>query len=289
MTWLAVLLGAVVGLALGEMAGAAAGAALAWLALAVQRQGRAIDALHERLEAQKAASLPTARATRPDAPVETVAAVAAVAAVAPVEAVEIAKPFEAAAPLEPLEPQQPAAAVQPLAPIEAPPPTPGLIARAKAWLWGGNTIAKLGVGILFLGLAFLAKYAAEHTQLPVELRLAGIGAVALALLALGWRLRRQRPAYAFALQGGAVAVLYLTLFVGFKFYGVIAAGPVFATMVLVAGLAAALAVLQDAKSLALIGALGGFATPLLVSTGSGNALALFSYYLVLNLGIAAVA
>jgi uncharacterized membrane protein len=48
-------------------------------------------------------------------------------------------------------------------------------------------------------------------------------------------------------------------------------------------------VLQDARSLAVIGALGGFATPLLVSSGSGNYVALFSYYLVLDLGIALVA
>ena len=39
----------------------------------------------------------------------------------------------------------------------------------------------------------------------------------------------------------------------------------------------------------MIGALGGFATPLLVSTGSDNARALFAYYLVLDVGIAAVA
>ncbi|NJO13602.1 MAG: DUF2339 domain-containing protein, partial [Gammaproteobacteria bacterium] len=50
-----------------------------------------------------------------------------------------------------------------------------------------------------------------------------------------------------------------------------------------------LAVLQDARALAVIGALGGFATPLLVSTGSGNHVALFSYYFVLDLGIALVA
>ena len=63
------------------------------------------------------------------------------------------------------------------------------------------------------------------------------------------------------------------------------AGPL-AAVVLVA---AALAVLQDARALAVIGALGGFATPLLVSSGSGNQVALFAYYLVLDLGIAAVA
>jgi uncharacterized membrane protein len=163
------------------------------------------------------------------------------------------------------------------------------LAAIQRWLFGGNAIVKVGVGILFIGLAFLAKFAGEHVHVPIEMRLAGISAVALVLLVLGWRLRHQRPAYAHALQGGAVAVLYLTLFVAFHFYGVLSVLPVFALMVLVAALAAALAVLQDARPLAVIGALGGFATPLLVSTGSGNHVALFSYYLVLDLGIAAVA
>ena len=133
------------------------------------------------------------------------------------------------------------------------------------------------------------KFASEHVHVPVEFRLAAIAGVALLLLGIGWRLRLRRAAYAQALQGGAIAVLYLTLFVAFRFYGVLSAPPVFAMMVLVAALAAALAVLQDARALAVIGALGGFATPLLVSTGSGNHIALFSYYLVLDLGIAAVA
>ena len=170
------------------------------------------------------------------------------------------------------------------------PPEPGredLLAPIKRWLLGGNTIVKAGVGILFIGLAFLARYASDYVA--VELRLAGIGGVAVALLGLGWRLRTRRPGYAQVLQGGAVAILYLTLFVAFRFYGVLTALPVFAMMVAVAALAAALAVLQDARSLAIIGALGGFATPLLVSSGSGNHIALFSYYMVLDLGIAAVA
>ncbi|MBX3604392.1 MAG: DUF2339 domain-containing protein [Piscinibacter sp.] len=171
----------------------------------------------------------------------------------------------------------------------AAPAEPGAFDTLRQWLFGGNTIVKAGVGILFIGLAFLAKYASEHVHWPIELRLAGIGLVALVLLVLGWRLRARRPGYAQALQGGAVAVLYLTLFVAFRYYGLLGVVPVFALMVVVAALAAALAVLQDALALAVIGALGGFATPLLVSTGSGNHVALFAYYLVLDLGIAAVA
>ncbi len=186
---------------------------------------------------------------------------------------------------------QPAAATPftAIAPAPHRPPRADALAPLKAWLFGGNTIVKAGVAILFIGLAFLAKFASEHVQLPVELRLAGIAAVALALLVVGWRLRLRRAGYAQVLQGGAVAVLYLTLFAAFRFYGVLAVGPVFALMVVVAALAAALAVLQDARALAVIGALGGFATPLLLSTGSGNQVALFSYYLVLDAGIAAVA
>ena len=180
-------------------------------------------------------------------------------------------------------------AAQPMARASAKPAAGDPLAAVKQWLFGGNTIVKLGVAILFIGLAFLAKLAAEHVHVPIQVRLAGIAGAALVLLVLGWRLRDKRAAYAQVLQGGAVAVLYLTLFVAFRFYGVLAVGPVFACMVVVAALAAALAVLQDARALAVIGALGGFATPLLVSTGAGNHVALFGYYLVLDLGIAAVA
>ena len=161
------------------------------------------------------------------------------------------------------------------------------LAPIRRWLFGGNTIVKAGVGILFVGLAFLAKYASEHAHLPVEVRLAAIGAAAVVLLGFGWRLRLSRPDYAQVLQGGAVAVLYLTLFAAFRYYGVLAATPAFVLMVAVAALAAALAVLQDARALAVIGALGGFATPLIVSTGSNNYVALFAYYFVLDAGIAA--
>lgn len=273
LTIVAVVVGAMLGAAIGEEYGAASGAAIGWLVLRSMRQARRIDALEDALRK------PTARDTVAPSPVTRPAA---------------SPPPEPVADTLPMpEPEVAPAVAAPAAPAvataSAAAPASDPLAPIKAWLFGGNTIVKAGVGILFIGLAFLAKYASEHVQVPVELRLAGIAAVALVLLAVGWRLRERRPGYAQVLQGGAVAVLYLTLFVAFRFYGVIASGPVFALMVAIAALAAALAVLQDARSLAVIGALGGFATPLLVSTGSGNQVALFTYYLVLDLGIAAVA
>ena len=311
-TLIAIGIGLVLGAAWGEAFGAVTGALLAWLVVRSFRQEREIAALREAV-GQRAAT-DSAVAVRVAAPREGVVAppttpvtanpaeaVAASAHEAPLSAAASARLAPTAVQAEAAE--APAAVAAPglasaaSAPASVPaagpsnsqPAAPGLVAMARAWMLGGNTIVKAGVGILFIGLAFLAKFATEHVQVPIEMRLAGIAGVALVLLGLGWRLRSARPGYAQVLQGGAVAVLYLTLFVAFRFYGVIAAGPVFALMALVAALAAALAVLQDARPLAVIGALGGFAAPLLVSTGSGNQVALFSYYLVLDLGIAAVA
>ena len=64
-----------------------------------------------------------------------------------------------------------------------------VIATARAWLLGGNTVARVGVLVLFVGVAFLLRYVAERTQVPIELRLVGVALGAIALLAIGWRLR----------------------------------------------------------------------------------------------------
>ena len=292
---IAIVVGGFAGAALNGLFGALVGGLLAWLLVRSLMQQQQIKLLQEAMSQGPGAA--PATGARREVATDTVLPTPTPTPTSPPRPVPVpasATQAEGLAMPVPLPPVQALAAMapatQPAAPARpAMPREPDLFDQARAWLLGGNTIAKAGIGILFLGLAFLAKYASDHALLPVELRLAGIATVALVLLGLGWRLRASRPAYAQALQGGAVAVLYLTLFVAFRFYGVLAAGPVFALMVLVAGLAAALAVLQNARGLAVIGALGGFATPLLVSSGSGNHVALFSYYLVLDLGIAAVA
>ncbi|MGH8619332.1 MAG: DUF2339 domain-containing protein [Burkholderiales bacterium] len=157
------------------------------------------------------------------------------------------------------------------------------------WLLGGNTLVRVGVVVLFFGVAFLLKYAADRDFIPIELRLVGVAAGAIALLIVGWRLREARPGYALMLQGAGVGVLYLTVFAALRLYHLLPAELAFAVLAGIAAFSAALAVLQDSRALAITGAAGGFLAPILASTGSGNHVALFGFYVVLNAGILAVA
>ena len=177
----------------------------------------------------------------------------------------------------------------------APPPSPtkksgpDIGQRILAWFTGGNPVVRIGIVILFFGISFLVKYAADRNVLPIELRLAGIALAAVAVLIVGWRLRERPGAYGLVLQGGAVAVLYLTVFGAIKLYQLLPGGLAFVLMVALVSLSGALAVLQNARSLALFGAAGGFITPILLSSGGGSHVMLFSYYALLNAGILGIA
>ncbi|MDP2367727.1 DUF2339 domain-containing protein [Rhodoferax sp.] len=166
------------------------------------------------------------------------------------------------------------------------------VAAARNWLLGGNTIVRMGVVVLFVGLGFLAKYAIDNAFLPPELRLASIALAGIALFVLGFRLRSKHSdklAYALTLQGAGVAVLYLTVFAAFRLYQFLPAGAAFVVLGLVCAFSTAIALLQNAMPMAFIGFAGAFAAPLLVSTGQGNHVNLFSYYLLLNLGVVGIA
>ena len=170
-----------------------------------------------------------------------------------------------------------------------PSPVDRAIAAGLAWLKRGNPLARIGIVILFFGAAFLARYAADNSLFPIELRFIALALGSFALLFVGWRLRTSRAIYAQLLQGGGVAGLYLTVFAATKLYDLMPIGLAFGLMVLIALAAAVLAVAQNALSLAVIGTAGGFLAPIFVSTGSGNHIALFSYYAILDLGVFAIA
>lgn len=157
------------------------------------------------------------------------------------------------------------------------------------FIYGGNILVKVGVLILFLGLAFLLRYTAERVTVPIELRYLGVAVTGLVLLGLGWGLRHKRRDYALSLQGMAIGVFYLTSLSALKVHALITPEIGFAFLFAISVLSAALAVLQKAPVLAIIAALEGFASPLLTSTGANRPLGLFTYLAILDVGIFLIA
>lgn len=237
---------------------------------------------------ERAAATPTASADPPD--LRPVAAAAPHPTQPPVRE---AAPTEAPVPRPAAPPPVPPVPVQP--PLPSEPALPNVIERGisavKRWFTEGNVPVKIGMLVLLAGVAALLKYVSDQgwLVLPIELRLAGITVGALGLLAFGWHQRERRRLFALALQGGAIGVLLLTIFAAFKRFDLIPPGFAFASSIaLVAGLCV-LAVVQNSRTLAVLGILAGFMAPLWLSTGSGNHVGLFSYYAVLNAGIFAIA
>ncbi|AWT16026.1 DUF2339 domain-containing protein [Stenotrophomonas maltophilia] len=263
---------------------------------------RRVAALESAMAAAPAAAKPAAVTPAPERPMVTPAAsadppflrpVAAAAPQPPQPPVREAPPTEAPPPRPAAPPPVPPAPVQPPLPPE--PVLPNFIERGvgavKRWFTEGNVPVKIGMLVLLAGVAALLKYVSDQgwLVLPIELRLAGVTVGALGLLAFGWHQRERRRLFALALQGGAIGVLLLTIFAAFKRFDLIPPGFAFVSSIaLVAGLCV-LAVVQNSRTLAVLGILAGFMAPLWLSTGSGNHVGLFSYYAVLNAGIFAIA
>lgn len=188
-------------------------------------------------------------------------------------------------PAEPVLPQQAATAQQDDYAGEN---DRGLLSALFDWFMRGNPLAKVGILLLFFGLAYLIKYSIERDIFPIELRLGGAAAIALGLLGLGWRLRHKQPLYALILQGGATGALYITVLGACQLWELVPHGLAFGLLVVICAASVALAILQRSLSLAMLASAGGYLAPVLLSTGSGNYIALFSYYLLLSLGILAI-
>src|SRR6185312_1977084 len=100
-----------------------------------------------------------------------------------------------------------------------------------------------------------------------------------------WRQRKLRPAFGLSLQGGGLGVMLMTVFAAYKMYSLLPPTMAFALVVVLVAGSALLAVLQDAVVLAALGFLGGYLAPVLISTGSHDHVALFTYYALLNAAV----
>jgi hypothetical protein len=183
---------------------------------------------------------------------------------------------------------------------EAPEPPPRPTAAAtpkppsKPFDWESLIGVKLFSWIagiaLVLAAVFALKYSVEHGWVSPKIR-ATFGILVGASLIAVCEMRFARG-YKFttnALHGAGIAILYATLFATNALWHLLSPGTVFPLMLVVTAVAVFLSIRHDSVFIALLGLLGGFATPALLSTGENRPLGLFSYLVLLNSGLAFVA
>ncbi len=188
------------------------------------------------------------------------------------------KPAESKNPLSTIEPDE-----------RSLPIVTSLIHSMQNWFFGGNLVVRVGVLVLLVGVVLLLRLLSDYIEIPITIKLIGIGIIGLGLAALGLKLAKNRFAYGITLQGAGLAIAYLTTFFAYSVYQVLASVPSFIGLGILSAITIGLAVRQNALPLALLALSGGFFAPILTSSDIGNLVTLFSYYLLLNVTIAVIA
>ncbi len=150
---------------------------------------------------------------------------------------------------------------------------------ASTWL------LRVGIVILVMAIGFFLKYSIDKDIIGPMGRvglsvLAGVAMLGGGLHMLG----RKYHAFGQGLIGGGIATLYFSVFAAFHFYHMIDMVTAFALMIFITVCAGGMAVRVNSMLVAVLGILGGYGTPIMLSTGVVNFPGLFSYMLMLGCG-----
>ncbi|HEY3379507.1 MAG TPA: DUF2339 domain-containing protein [Armatimonadota bacterium] len=155
---------------------------------------------------------------------------------------------------------------------------------------GKRWITWFGVLALFVSVALFVKLAIDNQWIGPSGRVIMGIIFGLALLIAGDRvIRREMRGLGEGLMGGGIAIIYVSLFAAFSLYHLIPAPLAFIAMLMLTALGIALAVLHNSLTINFLALLGGFLTPVMVSTGTNSRDALLVYLLLLDLGVLGVA
>ena len=153
-------------------------------------------------------------------------------------------------------------------------------AVASQWL------LRVGILVLVVGVGFFLKYSIEHHLITEIGRVALSTIVGLSMLVAGTRLLgRQYHVFGQGLMGGGLAILYFAVYAAANFYHLIDQVPAFVLMGLVTVLAGGIAVRFNSILVAVLGIIGGYGTPIMLSEGPVNFPGLYGYVLVLGCGV----
>jgi uncharacterized membrane protein len=188
----------------------------------------------------------------------------------------------------PLGPPQAARPVPPTPETTTPIPAPPKSRTKEEWesLIGGKFLNRIGALALIIGVGFFLKYAFDNDWITEPMRvLIGAFVGAGLLVAARRNARKGFEIFAQGLTGAGISILYLSVYASFNFYSLVSQPVAFVLMALVTIVAFSQALMYNALAVSLLGWLGGFLTPFMLSTGESQMVGLFSYIALLDVGI----
>ena len=148
---------------------------------------------------------------------------------------------------------------------------------------------RIGIVATLIGVSYFVKYAFDNGWIGPS------GRIALGLLAgIGLVLWSERfrnrgfAAFSYSLKAVGIGTLYLSLWGSYQVFHLVPSAVAFLAMIVVTAATMTLALRQDAEILAAFAMIGGFSTPVLLSTGENHEVVLFSYVFLLDLAILAM-
>ncbi|MBL8857010.1 MAG: DUF2339 domain-containing protein [Planctomycetes bacterium] len=172
-------------------------------------------------------------------------------------------------------------------PVRIPDPPPRI--EWERWLGVRGAAVLGGVVVAIAGLLFL-QYSIEHNLITGPMRVK-IGAV-IGLLGFAGAVPLRKRGYvavANAITGAGAALLYAVAWAAHVLYGMIGFPAAFVAMVAVTAACALFAARHGSLVIAVLGLVGGFATPIALSSGADRPVALFGYVLLIDLAFLFVA
>ncbi len=154
---------------------------------------------------------------------------------------------------------------------------------------GENLLNKIGIVITVIGVAIGVQYSIEHNLVSPLVRIISGYIFGLALLFVGLKLKDKYLNYSAVLVSGSAAIMYFLTFAAYSFYNLFPISIAFFVMVLFTVLTVFAALKYNRQIIGLLGLVGAYATPFLLSSNSGKVWFLFTYMAIINSGILYIA
>ena len=150
---------------------------------------------------------------------------------------------------------------------------------------GENLFSKIGIGIIIIGVFIGVKYSIEHNLISPAMRLVLSYLVGSGLFVAGAMLKKKYESFSAVLVSGAMTIFYFVTFIGYSVFNFFPQSLTFILMFLFTAFTVAASLNYNKVVIALIGLVGSYAVPFLLSDNSGRVSILFAYTAIINIGV----